>query len=94
VHLHARNPADGRPTPDAAVFMGFLPKIKRRSDVVINVTTGGSLATVVHFPFYAAMPLTGWMVISAHPPTGPSGQHWKFTTGAAQAKAGGTRSCL
>ncbi len=43
IHLHARNPADGRPTPDPAVFMQFLPRIKQASDAVINITTGGSL---------------------------------------------------
>jgi uncharacterized protein (DUF849 family) len=43
IHLHARNPQDGSPTPDPAVFMGFLPVIKQRSDAVINITTGGGL---------------------------------------------------
>ncbi len=42
IHLHARNPVDGRPTPDPAVFMRFLPGIKELSDAVINITTGGS----------------------------------------------------
>jgi uncharacterized protein (DUF849 family) len=42
IHLHARNPTDGRPTPDPAVFMRFLPGIKEHSDAVINITTGGS----------------------------------------------------
>jgi len=42
VHLHAREPADGRPTQDPAMFMRFLPKIKAASDVVINLTTGGA----------------------------------------------------
>ena len=42
VHLHAREPADGRPTQDPKVFMQFLPKIKAASDVVINLTTGGA----------------------------------------------------
>ncbi|MCX7891909.1 MAG: 3-keto-5-aminohexanoate cleavage protein [Burkholderiales bacterium] len=42
VHLHARVPADGRPTQDPAVFREFLPKIKAASDVVINLTTGGA----------------------------------------------------
>ena len=41
VHLHARDPATGRPTPDPEVFGQFLPTIKARSDVVINITTGG-----------------------------------------------------
>ncbi len=42
VHLHAREPADGRPTQDPRMFMRFLPKIKAASDVVINLTTGGA----------------------------------------------------
>ena len=41
VHLHARDPASGRPTPDPEVFAQFLPAIAARSDVVINITTGG-----------------------------------------------------
>jgi uncharacterized protein (DUF849 family) len=41
VHLHARDPATGRPTPDPDVFARFLPAIAARSDVVINITTGG-----------------------------------------------------
>lgn len=41
IHLHARDPKDGRPTPDPEVFMQFLPRIKQRSDCIINVTTGG-----------------------------------------------------
>ena len=42
LHLHARNPEDGRPTADPAVFMQFLPRIKQSTDAVINITTGGS----------------------------------------------------
>jgi len=42
VHLHAREPKDGRPTQDPKMFMRFLPKIKAASDVVINLTTGGA----------------------------------------------------
>jgi len=41
LHLHARDPKDGRPTPDPAVFMGFLPRIKQSTDAVVNITTGG-----------------------------------------------------
>jgi uncharacterized protein (DUF849 family) len=47
VHLHARNSKDGSPTQDPAVFQQFLPKIKSASDVVINLTTGGSPAMTV-----------------------------------------------
>lgn len=44
LHLHARDPRDGRPTPDPDVFMQFLPRIAERTDAVINITTGGSLS--------------------------------------------------
>jgi uncharacterized protein (DUF849 family) len=43
LHLHARNPKDGRPTPDPAVYMQFLPRIKQSTDAVVNITTGGSV---------------------------------------------------
>jgi uncharacterized protein (DUF849 family) len=42
IHLHARNPADGRPTPSPDVFAQFLPRIRQQTDAVINITTGGS----------------------------------------------------
>ena len=41
LHLHARDPKDGRPTPDPGVFFEFLPRIKQQSDAVVNITTGG-----------------------------------------------------
>jgi uncharacterized protein (DUF849 family) len=43
IHLHARDPDTGRPTPDAETFLAFLPRIRQRSDAVLNVTTGGGL---------------------------------------------------
>lgn len=43
LHLHARNPDDGSPSPDPKLFMEFLPEIKRNCDSVINVTTGAGL---------------------------------------------------
>lgn len=42
VHLHARDPKDGRPTQDPAAFAQFLPAIKSQTNAVINITTGGS----------------------------------------------------
>lgn len=42
VHLHARDPQDGRPTQDPAWFREFAPDIRRRSNVVLNFTTGGA----------------------------------------------------
>src|ERR1700755_634097 len=43
IHLHARDPQTGEPTPDPAVFMRFLPVIKQNVDAVVNITTGGGL---------------------------------------------------
>ncbi len=42
IHLHARDPLDGRPTQDPAAFAQFLPEIKSKTSAVINITTGGS----------------------------------------------------
>jgi uncharacterized protein (DUF849 family) len=42
VHLHARDPVDGRPSQDPALFRQFLPRIMAETDVVINLTTGGA----------------------------------------------------
>src|SRR6201993_3419863 len=42
VHLHARNPEDGRPDQSPEAFEPFLKVIKQSSDVVVNLTTGGS----------------------------------------------------
>ena len=42
LHLHARDPQNGKPTQDPAIFGQFLPKIKDATDAVINITTGGS----------------------------------------------------
>lgn len=41
IHLHARNPVDGRPDQNPDLFEPFLQVIKQRSDAVINLTTGG-----------------------------------------------------
>jgi uncharacterized protein (DUF849 family) len=41
IHLHARDPKDGKPTPSPEVFMEFLPRIKQNCDAVVNITTGG-----------------------------------------------------
>ena len=42
LHLHARDPETGHPTPDPEVFMQFLPVIRQNCNAVINITTGGS----------------------------------------------------
>ncbi|MBX9459626.1 MAG: 3-keto-5-aminohexanoate cleavage protein [Rhizobium sp.] len=42
LHLHARNPEDGRPDQTVDAFMRFLPRLKQSTDAVINITSGGS----------------------------------------------------
>ncbi|MEQ9246282.1 MAG: 3-keto-5-aminohexanoate cleavage protein, partial [Nitratireductor sp.] len=39
LHLHARDPEDGRPSADPALFMQFLPRIKQSTDAVVNIST-------------------------------------------------------
>ena len=47
LHLHARDPKDGRPSPHPDDFMKFLPRIKQATDAVINITTGGGMGMTV-----------------------------------------------
>jgi len=42
IHLHARDPENGRPTAELSVFQEFLPVIKAATDAVVNITTGGA----------------------------------------------------
>ncbi len=42
VHLHARDPENGKPDQSAEAFEPILPVIRERVDVVINITTGGA----------------------------------------------------
>jgi uncharacterized protein (DUF849 family) len=55
LHLHARDPETGQPTPDPNVFMRFLPVIKQSTDAVINITTGGGLNMTVEDRLQAPM---------------------------------------
>lgn len=57
VHLHARNPVDGSPTQDPKYFREFLPQIKARSNVVINLTTGGAPTMTVEERLQPALQL-------------------------------------
>ena len=41
IHLHARDPKDGSPTADPAVFLEYLKAIKAETDAVISITSGG-----------------------------------------------------
>lgn len=42
LHLHARNPENGRPSADPEHWAGFLPEIMGSTGAVVNMTTGGS----------------------------------------------------
>ncbi|MCK6453620.1 MAG: 3-keto-5-aminohexanoate cleavage protein [Alphaproteobacteria bacterium] len=55
LHLHARDPRDGKPTPDPAVFMQFLPRIKQNTAAVVNITTGGGHGMTVQERLAAAV---------------------------------------
>lgn len=43
VHIHARESKDGKPSADVEIFREIATSIKSRSDVIINVTSGGTL---------------------------------------------------
>ncbi len=42
LHLHARNPENGRPDQTPEAFGRFLPQIRQQTNAAINITTGGS----------------------------------------------------
>jgi len=42
VHLHARDPRNGKPDQRPEAFAPFLPIIKQRCNAVINLTSGGA----------------------------------------------------
>jgi 3,5-dioxohexanoate:acetyl-CoA acetone transferase len=42
VHVHARNPDDGRPDQRPEAFAPILRSVKQRSGCVLNITTGGA----------------------------------------------------
>jgi uncharacterized protein (DUF849 family) len=75
VHIHARNPKDGMPTSDLEVYSEIVSKIKRRSDVIVCITTGGAvgadaekrIAVVPRFKPELASFNMGSMNFSIHP---------------------------
>lgn len=42
LHLHARDPQNGKPDQTPEAFARFLSRIKQQTSAVINITTGGS----------------------------------------------------
>jgi uncharacterized protein (DUF849 family) len=75
LHLHARDPVDGRPSADPDVFAEILAPIKAATDAVINLTSGGStkmtleerLAPPLRFKPEMASLNMGSMNFSIHP---------------------------
>ena len=57
VHLHARNPKDGSPSQDPALFHEFLPQIEVACDAVINLTTGGAATMTIEERLQPALQL-------------------------------------
>jgi uncharacterized protein (DUF849 family) len=55
IHLHARDPKDGRPTGSPEVYAQFLKVIRQRTDAVLNITTGGSVTMPVQERLAAAV---------------------------------------
>ena len=47
LHLHARDPQNGKPTSDPEIYMKFLPRIHQATNAVVNITTGGSMLMTV-----------------------------------------------
>nr|WP_087574181.1 3-keto-5-aminohexanoate cleavage protein [Sphingomonas sp. CDS-1] len=43
IHLHARDPETGKPSPSPDLFARFLPRIKQSCDAILNITTGGGM---------------------------------------------------
>ena len=42
IHLHARDPQTGRPSPDPELFRVPIEALREHTDAVINISTGGS----------------------------------------------------
>jgi uncharacterized protein (DUF849 family) len=85
LHLHARDPQDGRPSADPEVFAQFLPVIKAATNAVINITSGGStkmtlaerLAPPLRFKPEMASLNMGSMNFSIHPAANKI-KNWKY----------------
>ncbi len=61
LHLHARDPEDGRPAFEPEIYRQFLPRIHAATDAVINITTGGSLAMTLDQRMAGALDISAEM---------------------------------
>ncbi len=55
IHLHARDPETGKPTPSPDIYGQFLSRIKQQTDAIINITTGGALGMSIEDRLAAAV---------------------------------------
>jgi uncharacterized protein (DUF849 family) len=85
IHLHARDPNNGRPSGDPALFNQFLPRIKQATDAVVNITTGGNFMMTIEERIAAAAAFSpemcslnmGSMNFALHP-MADKYKSWKF----------------
>ena len=99
LHLHARDPVDGRPSADPEIFAQFLAPIRAATDAVINITSGGStkmtlaerLAPPLRFKPEMASLNMGSMNFSIHPVANKI-KEWKY--GWEQAYVEGTEDII
>ena len=47
VHIHARDPENGQPTPDLNIYEEIVERIRAKSDVLLCITTGGGLGMTI-----------------------------------------------
>ncbi len=47
IHIHGRDPKDGRPSSDPQLFREYAARIKAETDAVINMTTGGATGQTI-----------------------------------------------
>jgi uncharacterized protein (DUF849 family) len=55
LHLHARHPEDGRPSPDPETYRPFVSALAHETDAVVNITTGGAITMSVQERLAAAL---------------------------------------
>jgi uncharacterized protein (DUF849 family) len=85
LHLHARRPDDGRPSPDPKVYRPFVSALAHDTEAVINITTGGAITMTVQERLEAAMAfepelasLNMGSINFSFAPMGEKDREWKY----------------
>ncbi|GGX65836.1 3-keto-5-aminohexanoate cleavage protein [Tateyamaria omphalii] len=55
LHLHTRDPEDGRPSVEPEHYAGILSRVKQSTDAVLNITTGGAPTMLIRDRIKAAV---------------------------------------